>query len=155
MGDPVNEPHDWQRWANNSVFEYYLNTWGWILVFVFIFSWLFETDYYSYSYSGNCSKRLVFVFVVGSFRQTESHWEFFLNTIHILLSIDTFDEWAHENLSLFWWLDQPILWKMSGGVFFFEYSVLPKVLCAPKLQFILMYQSHIGWVIWIGSCLYL
>ena len=36
-----------QRWANNSVFEYYLNTWGQILVFVF--GWLFETEYYSYS----------------------------------------------------------------------------------------------------------
>ena len=38
-----------QRWANNSVFEYYSNTWGRILVFIFVIGWLFETKYYSYS----------------------------------------------------------------------------------------------------------
>ena len=42
-----------QRWENNSVFVYYSNTWGWILVFVCVFGWLFETEYYWYSYSGN------------------------------------------------------------------------------------------------------
>ena len=48
------QPRLWmkQRWANNSVFEYYSNTWGRILVFVFVFGWLFETEYYSYSYLG-------------------------------------------------------------------------------------------------------
>ena len=45
-----------QRWANNSVFEYYSNTWGRILVFVFVFGWFFETEYYSYSYSGDFLK---------------------------------------------------------------------------------------------------
>ena len=40
--------HLFQRWANNSVFEYYSNTWGRILVFVFVFGWLFETKYYSH-----------------------------------------------------------------------------------------------------------
>ena len=35
-----------QRWANNSVFEYYSNTWGRILVFVLGF---LGTEYYSYS----------------------------------------------------------------------------------------------------------
>ena len=74
-----------QRWANNSVFEYYSNTWGRILVFVFVFGWLFETEYYSYSYSGDFlktniiririrvifSNRILFVFVFGWFSQTE------------------------------------------------------------------------------------
>ena len=32
----------WQRWANNSVFEYYSNSWGWILVFVF--GWFFQAE---------------------------------------------------------------------------------------------------------------
>ena len=72
-----------QRWANNSVFEYYSNTWGRILVFVF--GWFLETEYYSYSYSGDFLKtniiririrvifwnRILFVFVFGWFSQTE------------------------------------------------------------------------------------
>ena len=76
-----------QRWADNSVFEYYSNTCGRILVFVFVFRWLFETEYYSYSYSGNFlkpniiririraifSNRILFVFVFGQFSQTEYH----------------------------------------------------------------------------------
>ena len=74
-----------QRWANNSVFEYYSNTWGRILVFVFVFGWLLETEYYSYSYSCDFlkpniiririrvifSNRILFVFVFGWFSQTE------------------------------------------------------------------------------------
>ena len=77
--------HSDQRWANNSVFEYYSNTWDRILVFVFVFGWLFETEYYSYSYSGDFlktniiririrvifSNRILFVFVFGWFSQTK------------------------------------------------------------------------------------
>ena len=33
-----------KRWGNNSVFEYYSNTWGQILVFIFVFGWSFETE---------------------------------------------------------------------------------------------------------------
>ena len=33
-----------QRWANNSVFEYYSNSWGRILVFVFVFGRNFQTE---------------------------------------------------------------------------------------------------------------
>ena len=73
-----------QRWANNLVFEYYSNTWGRILVFVFVFGWLFETEYYSYSYSGD--------FLKPNSIRIRIRWEFFPNTIHILLSIDPFDE---------------------------------------------------------------
>ena len=40
------------RGENNSVFKYYSHTSGRILVFVFLFGWLFETKYYSFSYSG-------------------------------------------------------------------------------------------------------
>ena len=75
---------DEQRWANNSVFEYYSNTWGRILVFIFVFGWLFETEYYSYSYSGD--------FLKPNNIRIRIRWEFFPNTICILLSIDTFDE---------------------------------------------------------------
>ena len=98
-----------QRWANNSVFEYYSNTWGRILVFVFVFGWFFETEYYSYSYSGDFLKPNIIRIRIRVIFQTEYYsysysgdflkpnsirirWEFFPNTIHILLSIDTFDE---------------------------------------------------------------
>ena len=119
-----------------------VTSWSQILFVLGRFS---QTEYYSYSYSGDflkpniiciriraifsnrillvfvfsdflkpniiCiwaifSNLISFVFVFGWFSQTEYRWEFFRNTIHILLNIDTFDEWApiihkwaHENLS--------------------------------------------------------
>ena len=64
---------------------------------VFVFRQFFQTEYYSYSYSGSFSNWISFVFVFRLFSQNEYRWEFFLNTINILLSIDTFDEWSSPN----------------------------------------------------------
>ena len=52
-----------QRWANNSVFEYYLNTWGQILVFVF--GDLLKPNIIRIRMI--FSNRISFVFVVGYF----------------------------------------------------------------------------------------
>ena len=62
------------------------------ILFVFVFGQFSQIEYYSYL--GNFSNRILFVFVFGWLSQTKSHWDFFLNTIDILLSIDTIDEWA-------------------------------------------------------------
>ena len=62
------------------------------ILFVYVFGQFSQIEYYSYL--GNFSNRISFVFAFGWLSQTESHWDFFLNTIDILLSIDTFDEWA-------------------------------------------------------------
>ena len=65
-------------------------------------------EYYSYSYLGDFLKpniiqvriRVIFqtkyhlYWYSGDFLKTKYRWDFFLNTINILLSIDTFDEWA-------------------------------------------------------------
>ena len=64
------------------------------IFFIFVFGRFSQTEYYSYWYLGNFSNQILFVFVFGWLSQTKSHWDFFLNTINILLSIDTFDEWA-------------------------------------------------------------
>ena len=40
----VHSVHGIQRWANNSVFEYYSNSWGRILVFVFVFGRFFQAE---------------------------------------------------------------------------------------------------------------
>ena len=105
------------------------------ILFIFVFGWFSQPEYYSYSYSSNFPNRILFVFVFGWFSKTEYHW----NAIHILPSIDTFDEWvpildkwAQENLSPHFhfsddWINQSYE-KMSGWVFFFEYSALPKLL---------------------------
>ena len=63
--------HPYQKWANNSVFEYYSITWGRILVFVFVFRWLFETKYYLYSYSSDFLKPNIIRIRIQVIFQTE------------------------------------------------------------------------------------
>ena len=40
---------------------------------LFVFGWFSQTEYYSYSYSGNFSNRILFVFVFGWFFRTECY----------------------------------------------------------------------------------
>ena len=65
-------------WANNSVFEYYSNTWGWILVFEFVFGWLFKTEYYSYSYSVDFLKPNIIRIRIRVIFQTEYYLYLYL-----------------------------------------------------------------------------
>ena len=60
-----------QRWANNLVFKYYLNSCGRILVLVFVFGWLFKTEYYLYSNSGNFLKPNIICISIRVIFQTE------------------------------------------------------------------------------------
>ena len=46
----------WQCWANNSVFEWYLNSQNRIVIFVFVFGRYFHTEWYSYSANLSNSK---------------------------------------------------------------------------------------------------
>ena len=89
------EPHDWQKWANNSVFEYYSNSWGRILVFVFVFGWFFSNRIILYSYlvdffkPNNKSIRIwlifsngvIFVFVFAHFWKVEYYLYSVLKTL--------------------------------------------------------------------------
>ena len=108
-----------QRWANNSVFEYYSNTWGRILVFVFVFGWLFETEYYSYSYSGDFLKPNIIRIRIRVIFQTEYYsysysgdflkpnniririrWEFFPNIFPEYFAEYWYFWWAKKNLKM-------------------------------------------------------
>ena len=59
---------------------------------MFVFGQFSQAEYYSYLYLGNFSNRILFVFVLGDFLKPNTTGNFFLNTLNILLSIDTFDE---------------------------------------------------------------
>ena len=147
-----------QRWGNNSIFEYlrpntsiriWVTFWNPIL-FIFVFGQFPRTEYYLYSYLVIFQTEYYLYSYSGDFLKSEYRWEFFSENYIYFVDVNLSphfhfsDDWINQSSK-----------KMSGWVFFFEYSALPKLLCAPKLKFILIYQSHIGWVIWIGSCLHL